>query len=104
MQQSLSRQVDKASADDLLGFIRQTLPSPIARPQIGRRRKGIEREHCLGRAARPGVVVEDEAIAVRREYEGDVERRRVFEALLYSVADTGELSLASISASGMLGL
>ena len=30
--------------DDLLGFRRQALPGAIARPQIGRRREGVERE------------------------------------------------------------
>ena len=58
--------------DDLLGFGRQPLPCPIALPQIGRRRKGIERQVHLGRRAGPCTIMEYEAVAVRREREGDV--------------------------------
>ena len=90
---------------DLLGFGVETLPGAIARPQIGRRRKGVEGEIGFPRIAGAGAVVEHEAVAVRGEHEGDVEGRWRSRAPCCIPSPTlWELSLASISASGMLGL
>ena len=73
--------------DNLLGFRRQPLPRAIARPQIGRRWKGVERKIGFPRIAGAGAVVEHEAVAVRGEHEGNVERCGVIERLLHPVAD-----------------
>ena len=80
--------VEVVLKDDLLR-LRRRGPSrrgsaPTDRRATGRRR--APRFVSVG-AARAGAVVEDEAVAVRGEDEGDVERRGVVEALLHPVAD-----------------
>jgi hypothetical protein len=55
---------------DLFGLSVEALPGAIARPQIGRRREGVEGEIGLPRIAGAGAVVEDEAVAVRGNTKG----------------------------------
>ena len=71
------------------------LPASGARPFQARycaqscsgRREGVERQLGFRLAALAGAVVEQEAVAVGGEDEGDVEGRGVLERLLHAVAD-----------------
>jgi hypothetical protein len=72
---------------DLLSVGVETLPGAIARPQVGRRREGVEAKVRFDRNAPAGAVVEHEAVAVRGKHEGNIQRRGIVEALLHAVAN-----------------
>ena len=89
--------------NDFLGLGRQALPGAIARPQVIWRRKGIGGERgFLGGGA--GAVMEQEAVAVGGEYEGNVQRVGVVEGLLHAVADGMVVVLGFDQCDGQVGL
>ena len=98
--------VEVVLEDDLLGFGREALPGAIPRPELGRatgRRRG--RGWSPSAALGAGAVVEDEAVAVGGEDEGDVERRRRSRGACCMPSPTlWLLSLASMSGDRDVGL
>ena len=64
----------------------------------------VQGEIGLSRRARAGAVVENEAVAVGGEYEGDVERFGVVERLLHAVADAVLVVLGLDDREGNVGL
>ncbi len=72
---------------DLFGRGVDTLPGAITRPEIGGRREVVEAKICFLDAACAGAVVEQEAVTVRRENEGNLQCLRIIETLLDAVAD-----------------
>ena len=90
--------------DDGLGLGRQPLPGAIARPQVAGRREGVEVDggFLLGARARP--VVEDEAVAIGRKHEGNLQGLRVVQSLLHAVADGVGVVLCLDQGDGDVGL
>ena len=89
--------------NDFLGLGRQALPGAIARPQVAWRRKGIEGERVfLGGGI--GTVMEEEAVAVGGEDEGDLQGVGVVEGLLHAVADGMVVVLGFDQCDGQVGL
>ena len=90
--------------DDGFGLVCQPLPGAIARPQVTGRWEGIKTEggFLLGRGARP--VVEYEAVAVRREHEGDVQGLGILQPLLHAVAPGVGVVLGLDQRDGDVGL
>ena len=89
--------------NDFLGLGRQALPGAIARPQVAWRWKGLECERgFLGGSA--GAVMEQEAVAVGGEYEGNVQGVGVVEGLLHAVADGMVVVLGFDQCDGQVGL
>src|SRR5690606_13698729 len=74
--------------DDPLRVAVETLPGTKPRPQVSRRRKGIERQRRFAWRAGAGSIVEHESVAVRGKHERDVQRLRIVERLLDAAADT----------------
>lgn len=72
--------------DDRFGSRWNLLICPIAAPQLGGRRELFEAQRSLGLFREPGLVMEQEALAVRREDEWHVERLGVLERLLHAAA------------------
>ena len=73
--------------NNLLGCAIESFPGAIARPQVSGRREGVETKVQLARRTGAGAVMEYEAVAVRTEDEGDLQRFGIVERLLHAVAD-----------------
>ena len=96
--------VEVVLEDDGLGLRRQPLPGTIARPQVVGRREGVEADGGFLPGARTCPVVEDKAVAIRRKYEGNLQRLRVVQSLLHAVADGVGVVLRLDEGDGDVGL
>lgn len=90
--------------DHLFCFIRKPLPGRVARPQVVRRREGIQRKVGLLLCAGSRAIVEDEAAAVRREDIGNVECFGIAQGLLNAVSDAVRAILGLDDGQGDIGL
>ena len=73
--------------DDRFRLGVQSLPAAIAGPQLLWGGKGIQAEERFLHVARAGAIVENEAVAVGGEDEGDVQGFGIVQGLLHAVAD-----------------
>ena len=83
----LAAVVEIVLEDDGFDLGRQTLPGAIACPQLAGRRESVKAEGGLPLGTRARSVVEEEPVAVRRKYEGDIQGLGVVQPLLHAVAD-----------------
>ena len=90
--------------DDGLGLGRQSLPVAIARPQVVGRRESVEADGGFLLGARACPVVEDEAVAVGRKHEGNLQGLRVVQSLLHAVANGVGVVLGFDEGDGDVGL
>lgn len=73
--------------DDLFDVGGEPFPGDVAGPQVAGGREGVEVQMGFDGGGLAGAVVEEEAVAVGRKDEGDVERGGVIEGLLHPGAD-----------------
>ena len=90
--------------DDGLGLGCQPLPGAIARPQVVGRREGVEVDGGFLLGARACPVVEDEAVAIGRKHEWNIQGLRVVQSLLHAVADGVGVVLCLDQGDGDVGL
>ena len=90
--------------DDRFRLGVQSLPAAITGPQLLWGGKGIQAEERFRHVARAGAIVENEAVAVGGEDEGNVQRFGIVQGLLHAVADAVVVVLGFDEPQGMFGL
>jgi hypothetical protein len=81
----------------------QTFPGAVALPEFGRRRKFGQLQLGFRGESIAGTVMEEEAVAIAGEHEGDVERFGVVEALLHASAEAMHLILGFDQGNRLVG-